>query len=628
MSNKFNQFGSSGDSNVTNGSLDIYGYSLRAENLNPNEPLKTNSIGQLISSNLNISDVNNLQTELDATIQTPYTDGNIEITNGNLIAKDIVTDTVLSLNTSISNLESNVSTKVNKSGDTMSGNLDMGGNSMTNVFSIAVDEINEKTLGNGIYTIDTLYTTDVIVTGGSKIKTDNLEEATQNDGINILSTLHMNDGTIDQVNELKCDSIDSKLGSLSVSFPSNLNAPDVICDVIREKTLLGGVTCKNNLDMFDKNITNVNTVSTDNIAEATGANGIDVLSDIHMNSKTIDQVFDVRSDRVTCGQFQELTPGNGINIQNTEVYAINDTNPLVTNHFSIIDNFGNNANLRIISQSAVSSLVQEPTNFTIASNQNINILSGGAKDVTIGTSDGAKTILIDDSLGEVILNSLNLDMNDNTIQRCLSVDTRELKNTDDLDITLVANLDFQNLYTLKNISDINGIRPSGGLYSQSNLTQFNQTTETNMLGGVNFGGSLTIPANVFKLLSVYSFKSSGVLTGGTNDLFTLRLKSGSAVFAELPVTIGDNALNNVWWDLTADFSINTLGVAGVAVLVTSVVFRYINNTGVVSTRAVSNINNTTFDTTISNTLAFTFQNDVVNPLTFLQMNASSFTQWY
>ena len=628
MSNKFNQFGSSGDSNVTNGSLDIYGYSLRAENLNPNEPLKTNSIGQLISSNLNISDVNNLQTELDATIQTPYTDGNIEITNGNLIAKDIVTDTVLSLNTSISNLESNVSTKVNKSGDTMSGNLDMGGNSMTNVFSIAVDEINEKTLGNGIYTIDTLYTTDVIVTGGSKIKTDNLEEATQNDGINILSDIHMNVGTIDDVFELKCDSIDSRGGLISVSFPSNLNTPDVICDVIREKTLLGGVTCKNNLDMFDKNITNVNTVSTDNIAEATGANGIDVLSDIHMNSKTIDQVFDVRSDRVTCGQFQELTPGNGINIQNTEVYAINDTNPLVTNHFSIIDNFGNNANLRIISQSAVSSLVQEPTNFTIASNQNINILSGGAKDVTIGTSDGAKTILIDDSLGEVILNSLNLDMNDNTIQRCLSVDTRELKNTDDLDITLVANLDFQNLYTLKNISDINGIRPSGGLYSQSNLTQFNQTTETNMLGGVNFGGSLTIPANVFKLLSVYSFKSSGVLTGGTNDLFTLRLKSGSAVFAELPVTIGDNALNNVWWDLTADFSINTLGVAGVAVLVTSVVFRYINNTGVVSTRAVSNINNTTFDTTISNTLAFTFQNDVVNPLTFLQMNASSFTQWY
>ena len=403
MANKFNQFGSSGDSNVINGSLDIYGYSLRAENLNPNEPLKTNSIGQLISSNLNISDVNNLQTELDATIQTPYTDGDIQITNGNLIAKDIVTDTILSLNTSISNLESNVSDKLNKSGDTMSGNLDMGGNSMTNVFSIAVDEINEKTLGNGIYTIDTLYTTDVIVTGGSKIKTDNLEEATQNDGINILSTLHMNGGTIDGVFQFKADEIG-------------------------ESTLTAGVTMLNTLYTNEVVVTGSNQIKTDNIAEATGANGIDVLSDIHMNSKTIDQVFDVRSDRVTCGQFQELTPGNGINIQNTEVYAINDTNPLVTNHFSIIDNFGNNANLRIISQSAVSSLVQEPTNFTIASNQNINILSGGAKDVTIGTSDGAKTILIDDSLGEVILNSLNLDMNSNNIVNCNNIQTASINN--------------------------------------------------------------------------------------------------------------------------------------------------------------------------------------------------------
>ena len=150
-----------------------------------------------------------------------------------------------------------------------------------------------------------------------------------------------------------------------------------------------------------------------------------------------------------------------------------------------------------------------------------------------------------------------------------------------------------------------------------------------MLGGVNTSGSLNIPENTFKQLAVYSFKSSGILSGGSNDLFTLRLKSATgALFAVLPVTITDNGLAGNWWDLSADFSINTIGTAGVAVLVSTVVFRYINNTNVVSTRAVSNINNTTFDTTISNTLEFSFQNDVTNPLTFLQMNAASFTQWY
>ena len=581
MSNKFNQFGSSGDSNVTNGSLDIYGYSLRAENLNPNEPLKTNSIGQLISSNLNISDINNLQTELNATIQTPYTDGDIEITNGNLIAKDIVTDTILSLNTSISNLESSVGDKLNKTGDTMSGNLDMGGNSITDVFSISVDEIKEKTLGNGIYTNNTLYTTDVVVTGSNTIKTDKIQEATLTDGINVLSDLHMNVGTIDDVFELKCDSIDSRGGLISVSFPSNLNTPDVICDVIREKTLLGGVTCKNNLNMFGKNINNTLGLYTDNIYERTGLLGINIRNNTDFNSKIISNVGTLTANTLIA------TITETSNLQNpTPATAIFVSSPLTLDTVAI----------------------------------------SGVSQITATTLD---TDTINPISGTDVLVNANLDMSANSIESCNELKTDNLTSSTTTKILINSDLDFQNTYNLLNIDSINNIRPSGGLYSQSNLTQFNQTVETNILGGANTSGSLTIPANTFKQLAVYSFKSSGILSGGSNDLFTLRLKSTSgSLFAVLPVTINDNGLNGVWWDLSADFSINTIGAAGVAVLVSTVVFRYINNTNVVSTRAVSNINNTTFDTTISNTLEFTFQNDVTNPLTFLQMNAASFTQWY
>ena len=72
---------------MTNGSLDIYGFSLKAENLDANQPLKTNSDKQLVSTQLNISDVVNLQAELDSSIQNPnqnilVTDG-LEIANGN-----------------------------------------------------------------------------------------------------------------------------------------------------------------------------------------------------------------------------------------------------------------------------------------------------------------------------------------------------------------------------------------------------------------------------------------------------------------------------------------------------------------------------------------------------------------
>ena len=529
--NRFNQYSTEGDANVTNGSLDIFGYSLRASNLNPSQPLKTNSINQLISTKLDIQDINNLQAELDTTIKTPYSFGDIVITAGNIVSNDVVTDDITSLNTTISNIESSVADKVNKSGDTMTGNLNMSGNSIQGVFQMNVDELNEKTIGYGIYTNNTLYTTDILVTGNKQIKTDNIAEATLTSGINVLSNVHMNDGIIDQVNEIKCDSIDSKLGVLAVNFPSDLLSDTVFITNIREKVLLAGITCQANLNMFGKNITNTNSLYIDNIYERTGLLGINIRNDMQLNNKNL----------LNCNNIQTLeikSSGASINFQD---------------------------------------------------------------DLDIGSFD---------------------------INNCNEIRTNNLSSSTNPAITLNSDLDFQNTYNLINIDSINNIRPSGGLYSQSNLTQFTQTVETNMLGGANNSGSLTIPANTFKQLSVYSFKSSGVLTGGSNDLFTLRLKSGSATFATLPVTINDNGLNNVWWDLSADFSINTLGIAGVAVLITSVVFRYINNTGVVSTRAVSNINNTTFDTTISNTLEFTFQNDVTNPLTFLQMNASAFTQWY
>jgi hypothetical protein len=92
MANKFNQYTSGGEGDSTNGSLDIWGFSLRASNLDSNTAIKSNSIGQLISSNLNISDVNNLQSELDATIQNPnnsvlVTDG-LTVTTGNILKTD------------------------------------------------------------------------------------------------------------------------------------------------------------------------------------------------------------------------------------------------------------------------------------------------------------------------------------------------------------------------------------------------------------------------------------------------------------------------------------------------------------------------------------------------------------
>ncbi len=97
MSNKFNEFGGGDNASVTNGSLDIYGFSLKAENLDANQPLKTNSDKQLVSTQLNISDVVNLQAELDSSIQNPnqsnlISDG-VEVTTGNVLKTNTIEPT-------------------------------------------------------------------------------------------------------------------------------------------------------------------------------------------------------------------------------------------------------------------------------------------------------------------------------------------------------------------------------------------------------------------------------------------------------------------------------------------------------------------------------------------------------
>jgi hypothetical protein len=62
MSNKFLTAG--GDINLSNGSQTILGSTIGAINLSPSAPLKTNSVREIVSEKLDITDVNNLTDDL------------------------------------------------------------------------------------------------------------------------------------------------------------------------------------------------------------------------------------------------------------------------------------------------------------------------------------------------------------------------------------------------------------------------------------------------------------------------------------------------------------------------------------------------------------------------------------
>ena len=72
MANKFLNIGG-GSINLSNGSVSIYASSLASKELQPSFPVKTDSLNKLVSEKLDISDVNNLQEQLDSVLTNPLT---------------------------------------------------------------------------------------------------------------------------------------------------------------------------------------------------------------------------------------------------------------------------------------------------------------------------------------------------------------------------------------------------------------------------------------------------------------------------------------------------------------------------------------------------------------------------
>jgi hypothetical protein len=67
-----NKFLDDSGTNISDGTAVIYAATIGAANLEASMPVKTNATKQLVSTKLDISDVNNLQTTLNNTISNPF----------------------------------------------------------------------------------------------------------------------------------------------------------------------------------------------------------------------------------------------------------------------------------------------------------------------------------------------------------------------------------------------------------------------------------------------------------------------------------------------------------------------------------------------------------------------------
>lgn len=146
---------------------------------------------------------------------------------------------------------------------------------------------------------------------------------------------------------------------------------------------------------------------------------------------------------------------------------------------------------------------------------------------------------------------------------------------------------------------------SFGLFSQTgNSVVISATTTPSTLfnGGV---GTLTVPANGFSIGDSFSANLGGLFSVKNNDTVRIILQSDSGVLADSGIQTMPASSNDIW-ELDVFFSIRNIGVAGVASIVTLGKFSTTRSTtGSPSGFGFTTVNNTTFDTTMTNTLNIT-----------------------
>lgn len=154
---------------------------------------------------------------------------------------------------------------------------------------------------------------------------------------------------------------------------------------------------------------------------------------------------------------------------------------------------------------------------------------------------------------------------------------------------------------------------SGGLFAQTAPAAIVTGTvpQTLINGGV---GTMTVSANGFQVGDSFVAYFAGKISSVNNAILEVHVLSDGDILADTgPVTMF--AATNKDWEMFVNFTVRTIGASAVASIATSGRFLYNKDSGAQpESDGFFNLNNTTFDTTISNLLNVTAQWDTGNPI--------------
>lgn len=146
-----------------------------------------------------------------------------------------------------------------------------------------------------------------------------------------------------------------------------------------------------------------------------------------------------------------------------------------------------------------------------------------------------------------------------------------------------------------------------GLYVQTqDSTPITATTLESSLIGAGLG-TLSVPVNGFSVGDSFVANLYGSISCVGTATIEIRVKSGSILLADTGI-IALDVTTNKHWNFEVSFTIRSLGTIGVGSIFSAGVFSYIKNSGLNFEGAnFVTLNNTSFDTTILNTLDITAQ---------------------
>jgi hypothetical protein len=180
----------------------------------------------------------------------------------------------------------------------------------------------------------------------------------------------------------------------------------------------------------------------------------------------------------------------------------------------------------------------------------------------------------------------------------------------------------QGIQGIQGTQGIQGVQGIQGIQGPAGLTGlFAQTAdggpvtatvvETTIVGtGV---GTLSVPANGFQIGDSFTCALDGLISCLSSSEIQVRIKTLSGALLADTGIIDLAAATSKSWILSLYFTIRTLGAPGTASISSGGLFSYIRNGGTqFEGYVLSQVNNTTFDTTINNTLVVTVQWNTAN----------------